>query len=397
MPLRVAYILDRFPQPSETFILNEIVSVMRHGHDCRIFSAYRPYAPPLHAAARALVDGGRVKYLPSAGCVRRGCWLLGRLAGRPRGTYARLRALEGQGHLRWYATGALSLTRDVERYRADVLHAHFAAVGAQYAAGVHHWTGIPMTITAHRYDIFDLPPDNYPQLASMAAALVTISQYNRRYLVDHFGVADEKIRVIHCGVETDVFAPPEKPRGGGGRCDILCVATLVPVKGHRYLLDAVSELRRSGVDCTLTLAGDGLERADLERRAAERGLGSAVRFLGFQTQDQVRDLMRVCDMVVLPSLSEGIPVCLMEAMSCEAPVVATSVCGVPELVTDRVTGLLVPPADAKAIAAAIRWVATHPVEAQAMGRRARQQVAAQFDLSACTKQLIDLWQGACGA
>ena len=116
----------------------------------------------------------------------------------------------------------------------------------------------------------------------------------------------------------------------GAPVRLLCVARLAPVKGHRYLLRALARLREAGLECELTLAGDGPERDALERQAAELGLADAVRFLGFQRQTEIRTLYRWCDLMVLPSLSEGIPISLMEAMACGRPVVATTVRGVPQ-------------------------------------------------------------------
>lgn len=394
---KVAYIQERFPEPNESFVANEIVSVMDHGLDCRVYSILRPTGAPAHERARLLVESGRVVQHEVPGRVGRGLALAGRLARQPGETIDAWRRLGGPSEFRWYARGAVALARDIERWGADHVHAHFAALGAEYAMAVHHWTGIPFTVTTHRYDIFELPPGNLREMGLASSGLICISEFNRRHLRDEYGIPEEKLPVIHMGVETENFAPG-RPEGrwNRGTLKLLTVANLVSLKGHRFLLEAAHDLLAAGTPCEVMLAGDGRERAALEAYARQLGLGGAVRFLGTQTQAQVRALQHECDVFVLPSLIEGIPVCLMEAMACGTPVLATSVYGVPELVVDRVTGLLVPPGDRAAIVAALGWMMGHRAEVDAMTERARAKVVAEFDRATCTKQLIDLWQRSSG-
>lgn len=393
--MKIAYILSCFPQVSETFILDEITSVLRQGVDCHVWSIFRPGDPCMHADAKTLLDDGRVSYYNRLWRFSKYVSLLTQVVRHPSTAARRTCDLKGERAFRRYAANAWSLARQIERYGADVVHAHFAAAGAQYAMAVHCWTGIPFTVTTHHGDIFVSPPDNYSDIARVSESIVCISEHNRNYLKSHFALPPGKLTLVHCGVDPTIYSPQcsdRRPRNGVLR--ILCVARLAPVKGHHYLFQALSALKNDGVEWELVLAGDGPERKSLESEAAELGIVSQVRFLGFQTQEQVLSLQRASDLFVLPSLSEGIPVSLMEAMACGIPVIATSVRGVPELVINKHTGLLVPPKAPTAIAEAIRWIVEHPEEVEAMTERARQKVVEEFNRERCTEQLIGLWKEA---
>jgi glycosyltransferase involved in cell wall biosynthesis len=162
------------------------------------------------------------------------------------------------------------------------------------------------------------------------------------------------------------------------------------VKGQAVLLDAIGELARRGVPVELTLAGDGPERARLERRAAQLGIQHRVTFAGAVANDRVADLYAAADVFCTSSFAEGLPTVLMEAMAMGLPVVATRINGIPELVEDGVTGLLVSPARADALAAALERLATHPEERQRMGHAGRRKVVDERDERRAAARLLAL-------
>jgi L-malate glycosyltransferase len=179
------------------------------------------------------------------------------------------------------------------------------------------------------------------------------------------GVPAQKIVVVYNGIPEGAFVNTPPASLTTTAPVILCVANLFAYKGHRYLLEAVAHLRDRGADCTLVLIGDGPERTTLE--ALARGLGIDVRFLGFRT-DVDRWLSRA-DVSVLPSLTEGMSNAVMEAMAAGKPTVATDVGGTAELLRDR--GVLVPPADADALADALELVLGDDALAARLGAAAR--------------------------
>jgi len=391
--VKVAYILRSFPSVSETFITDEIVAVMRQGIDCHVISLLRPRRQPHHEHAEAILKAGRVSYLGTGGLLGKYRSLFGYAVSHPIRVFRSMKHVELTGSFRRHAWVTPALCAEIDRYGPDLLHAHYANLPGECAWAAHRTTGIPFAVTTHGHDVFFYPPDDYRGLAEAAEAVVCVSEFNRRYLSSRFGVPYDKLRVIHCGVDLKAFTAPYRPAGGAnGLLKILCVARLTPVKGHRYVLEALRLLRQDGIASELVLVGDGPLRKELEEYAAELGVTSAVRFRGALLREEVLSLLRECHLFVLPSLSEAMPISLMEAMACRVPVIATAVHGVPELVVDKVTGLLVPVKSPEAIVESVRWVMDHPAEVEQMVERGRAKVAAEFEREKCAQQLTALWR-----
>jgi glycosyltransferase involved in cell wall biosynthesis len=149
-------------------------------------------------------------------------------------------------------------------------------------------------------------------------------------------------------------------------------------KGVEVLLEAMRGLRAAYLDARLLIAGDGEHRAALERRAAALDLGGAVRFLGRCDAGRVRGLLRGARALVVPSIYEGMPLVVLEAMEAGLPVIASRVSGIPEVVADQVTGWLVPPEDPERLAAALTEALADPDEARRRGEAGRRRVEAEF-------------------
>jgi glycosyltransferase involved in cell wall biosynthesis len=389
--------MSRFPKISETFILNEILELERLGLRVEVFALLREDAPVSHPEARRIAE--RAVYGTSVPRLVRA--QLHWLRRRP-GTYLRTwwRALRGNATSPKFllrtpmtvACGAL-FALEAERRGVEHVHAHYATHPALAAWVVGRLTGLPYSFTAHAHDIYVERPMLAQKLAGARFA-VAISDYNRRLLEELYG-ENERIRVIHCGIEPHFFAPREQPPAAGA-LRILCVASLEDYKGHPHLLEACALLRDRGVPFRLLLVGEGEDRPAIERRVAELGLGDSVELLGAQPRDRVAALLAETDVSVLPSVvtasgkKEGIPVVLMEALAMEVPVVATSISGIPELVEHERTGLLVPERDAEALAEALERIHRDREAARAMAAAGRQKVLAEFDLRRNTAALRDL-------
>jgi colanic acid/amylovoran biosynthesis glycosyltransferase len=140
------------------------------------------------------------------------------------------------------------------------------------------------------------------------------------------------------------------------------------------------------------LVGDGPDRAELEDARAQLGLTQLVDLVGAAAQIDVLRWWQRATVAVLPSVREGMPVCLMEAAACAVPAVATAVGGVPELIEEGVTGFVVPPGDAFALAAALERLLTNPGLAAELGRAARTRAERRFTVGRQADQLLDLWE-----
>ncbi len=187
------------------------------------------------------------------------------------------------------------------------------------------------------------------------------------------GLRLDRLVVIPNGLDVSRFRPIA--RCGGVR-HVGTLARLHPVKGLDVLVDALALLRPEAPDLEATIVGEGPERAALERRIAERGLAGRVRLAGHR--DDVAAALAALDVFVLPSRSEAFPNAAIEAMASALPVIASEVGGVPELIEDGRSGLLVPPGRPDALARAILELTRRPERARAMGRRGRADVLARF-------------------
>ena len=417
-PLRLAYLMSRFPKATETFILNEILELERLGQVVEIFPLVREREAVLQPGAGPLVErahdlrpwapavlGAQLYWLRRAPGRYLGSWL-GAIRGTIRSPRFLLRTLA-------VVPAGAAIARSVIDLDLDHIHAHWATHPALAAWVASRLSGRPYTFTAHAHDLY-VERTMLAEKIRDAAAVVTISETNRRLIGGWFGeTAERRTTVIHCGVDPAVFAPPTAPdedavdvasdpgtSAAGRPMTVVCVASLQPQKGQRYLVDASRLLVDRGHRVRCILVGEGTERPSLERRVDELGLGEVVRLAGVQPRDRVAAIVAGADVVAQPSVvlpngkTEGIPVALMEAMAAERPVVASRLSGIPELVIDGETGLLVDEGDPVALADAIERLIADPALARRVGRAGRDRVLAEFDLRVTTARLLDVFRAA---
>ena len=184
---------------------------------------------------------------------------------------------------------------------------------------------------------------------------------------------------------------------------ILSVGSLFEKKGHDYLIQAVALLVQRGMNAECLIVGDGPRRPMLEGLIAKLGLSGTVVLSGPLTTDEVRSLCRRATAFVLASVTskvegtDGIPVSLMEAMASAVPCISTPVAGIPELVQDNVTGLLVPERDPQSLADSMQRLLIDVGLRRRLGENARRRVVAEFDLRSNIVKLADLFQSSLSA
>ncbi len=279
--------------------------------------------------------------------------------------------------------------RSLRREQPAVFHAHLNwLLSCKFGLMAARIAGVPLVIASLQQ--FLLPPwrpNVYWQQRIVASAVdryVAVSQAIANQLSGSFDVPTGKIGVIHNGIPVDTFDGRSVPRGksavpdGAHRPIVLTVARLDDQKGHDFLLEAIADIP----DGTFVFAGDGDRRAALEEKAHRLGVASRVLFLGHRTD--VPTLLAECDLFVLPSLYEGFPLSVLEAMASAKPVVATAVGGTPEAVVDGVTGHLVRPEEPAALADAITRILADPLRAHGMGLAGRARVRELFSSAAMT-------------
>jgi glycosyltransferase involved in cell wall biosynthesis len=225
-------------------------------------------------------------------------------------------------------------------------------------------------------------------------AVIAVCELARQVEIERTGAAPDKVVTIYNGIDPFPAVPSETVaqlrHDFGLRSDApvaICVSRLHPQKGHEDLLAAWRRVTAVYPHVDLLIVGDGRRRSELERLAARQ---SHVHFTG--QRDDVAELLALSDLLILPSLWEGLPNVVLEAMAAGLPVVATAVGGTPELVIDGKTGLLVPPRDPAALAQAILALLTEPDLAQRLGENGRLRVADQFTIRQMVQQTEQLYQ-----
>jgi glycosyltransferase involved in cell wall biosynthesis len=299
------------------------------------------------------------------------------------------------------------LRRIMREHRVDVVHSH---AGDSNLLGMlaARLAGVPRRFATFHSLVFlarGRPDDLRNRLARrtlraygrIATKFVAISDAVRDEVIAVTGIAPERVVTVRNGIE---IPPPadaalREPRRLGLGLDpgdrvVLCVGRLTRAKGHPHLLRALALLAGDFPRLVCLLIGDGDERAPLEALAAELKIEKRVRFLGYRSD--VAELYSIGDAFVLPSEWEGLPISLLEAMAAGLPCVATRIAGTAEVIRDG-NGLLVPPQDPPALAAALRRILEDPEGAALMSEQGRRDVVARHGMERVCASYLELYRG----
>lgn len=393
-PLRIAYLTGEYPAVSHTFILREVLALRRLGVEVTTCSIRRTGPEHHRGPDERQAAATTFNVIDAAKNPRTGLaalfWSLARprrlgrtirlaLATRPAG----VKATVWQA---FYLLEAMVLARHLARQGVDRIHNHFAMASSSVAMLASELGGIPYGFTLHGpADFQDTGRWRLDVKIARAVHVACISHFARSQGMLHSDpVHWDKLRIVHCGVE------PGRYRADADRApgrDVLFIGRLAAAKGVPVLLEAFARARAAFPDARLTLVGDGPARAALEDRCRALGLGDAVRFTGYLSQDEVAAELSRADLFALPSFAEGVPVVLMEAMATGIPVLATRIAGIPELVEDGVSGRIVAPGDVEGFAGAMTALLADPAAARALGAAGRARVAAEFDIDREARKL----------
>jgi glycosyltransferase involved in cell wall biosynthesis len=394
----LAYLVSRYPAVSHTFILREVLGLRRLGWRVHVASVNPPDRPVERMTADELGEAQTTYGLKAhgvAGALGAFAWAL---LMHPDGllrAFARAWCLD-RGVRRLYglayAVEALMVARWMHKHQLDHLHAHFGTVGSTVGLLVKAVNGCRLSITIHGPDEFDDVPGQH-LVAKMQAAdhVVCISQFARSQLM-RLSPPDcwDKFEVCRLGVDTSHFTPAPQARPADP-VRLLSVGRLAPAKGQLIMVKACAALHQQGVAFELTVVGDGPDRGRLEQAVAQAGLGTQVRFTGALNTAEVHAELQRADAFVLPSLAEGIPVVLMEAMASGVPCVTTPVNGIPELVRHELNGLLATPGDVVSLAEQLGRIVTDHALRERLGVAARAQVCEAFDIQRNVASLSGLF------
>jgi glycosyltransferase involved in cell wall biosynthesis len=291
--------------------------------------------------------------------------------------------------------------------QADVIHAHWAIPTGPAAVHAARRLRIPSVITMHGGDVYVNPEQGYdfptrwyvrPALRwtlRKADALSAITEDCRQHAL-RAGAPAASIRLVFNGTDLERFCPAAHRNGAPdlrfGPQMIFACRQLFPRKGIRFLIEAAAQLKPRFPELKVVLAGDGFERPELVRLAADLGITADVTFLGWVPNSELPPYYRAAAVSVIPSLEEGFGIPAAEAMGCETPVVASDAGGLPEVVENGVTGLVVPRGDSQALATAIGSLLADPGLRRQMGQAGRERALRLFDWDRTAAQFEQIYR-----
>ncbi len=386
---RVAYVLKMFPRLSETFILNEILELERHGLPLRIFSLRRPVDGVRHAQLNSLQSP--VSYLPqtiqqSPLRIARAQWHVWSKFPRAwrhtlRHALRHARSDGDRGKLSAFYQ-ACCVVRELPGLRH--LHAHFANLPARVALLVHRLTGASYSITTHAKDIFQNDPFASPKLKERlkhARFVIANSRFSAECIHSHLN-GEAQIHVVRNGLDLEAF--PRRPSLPNEPL-ILSVGRLVEKKGFTHLVAACQILEQRGVPFSCELVGTGPLSGALKEQIGACSLGGRVRLLGPLPQQELRRHYERARVFALPCVQAAdgdrdiLPNAVKEAMAVGVPVVTSRMAGIEELVEDGRSGMLVEPGDVASLAGRLELLLGDALLCQRFVEQGRATIELCFD------------------
>ena len=382
-PARIAYVLKVYPRFSQTFVVNEILAheaaglkldifSMRLSDDVRFHESIARVQSPVHQIRRPSAKASDfLVQLHATARVLPNVWQV--LADNPHVIASDMYQ-------------AMELARQVHEKGICHLHAHFGTVATTTSRLAARIAGIGYSFTAHAKDIYHESVDEqvlHSKLAD-AATVITVSDYNLKYLKSKYGSAAERTVHINNGLPLDEF-PFVEPKGREPL--IFAVGRFVEKKGFADLIQACFLLKAKGRQFQCEIAGGGVLMDELAAMIENLELADCVHLLGPQPQSEIRKKLKSAAILAAPCVvaadqdRDGLPTILLEAMAIGTPCISTDVTGIPEVLRDGETGLTVPQRDEKALAAACERLLDDAVLGCRLAGNARRQIEDKFDIT----------------
>lgn len=390
--MTVTYLLHRFPRVTDTFIMREIDSLAKCGIAVKVVSVWKPSQRETTTDLLAAWSSRVTFLLPKSigSCIALLCAEIFRsprkfVSAFMRAILTARPGFRGFAYQLFYLAEALMAAKQIRLSDCRHLHNHFGDQSGMVTLLASILTGVDYSISFHGPHIFfDAANSSIKEKLSSASFSRSISYFCRSQLMIFAGSTEIKSEIIHCGVNPKLY-PFRLPKPDVEI--IFCAARMAPEKGIEFLLQAFKIVIEVNRNTRLRIAGDGSSKASLQATAVQLGISDSVEFLGQLAEVEITNELCASDLFVLPSLAEGLPVSLMEAMAVGVPVVATNIAGVSELVKNGESGFLVPPTDVYTLAATIlRVISDHKLRIQ-VAECGRQTIVDHFDIDTESKKL----------
>jgi len=392
--MSIAYLVSDYGAASHTFVRREVAALRSLGIAIAAFSVQ----PGREREAAESLLGRSVLDYPAA--------LLWALLTRPRRFFScwslalrhRVGGLRALVWSQFHFLEALLLARLMRRQGVQHLHNHFANSGATVGMLAAHFAELPWSLTLHGISETDYPAGALLAEKVKRAAFVACASYFMRAQAMRFVTDDQwaKMHLVRCGI--DLSAVPDRPAPHrSANVDpprLVCVGRLSPEKGYPGLFAALAGLVEEGLDFSLTIVGDGPAADAIRADAKSRKLDDHIRFTGSLPESATLAEMAKADIFVLPSLMEGLPVVLVEALALGLPVVASRVAGIPELIEDDKSGRLFTPSDWQDLQARLRDVLIDRSAWARLGAEGRQRVEQEFRVETAAARMAELFSPA---
>ncbi|MFT3786793.1 MAG: glycosyltransferase family 4 protein [Tepidisphaeraceae bacterium] len=380
--MTIAYLVNQYPQTSHSFIRREILAHESAGLNVVRYTLRRSEADLPDPQDRAERD--RAKVVLGVGALGLVGATLRSAFTSPSRFFSALKLTIAEGrrsdrglfrHLICLAEACV-LAKWLKRDGVEHVHAHFGTNSTAVATLTHVLGSVPYSFTVHGPEEYDRAPGlGLRAKVSHAKFAVTISEFGRGQLMRWTDPRDwDKIVVVRCGLD-DIFLGDLRPTPPPDVNRVVCVGRLVEQKAQLILVTAAALLVKRGVNIQVDLVGDGPMRPLIEAAIAKHKLQNHVTILGWKSASDVRLAYEQCRVVAQPSLAEGLPVSIMEALAVGRPVVTTAIAAIPELIETNVNGWIVPPGAAAPLADALEAALTSPTSRlEAMGLEGRRRV-----------------------
>ena len=408
--MKIAFILKSFPALSETFILNQITGLLDRGLEVDIY-AYRPRNDPaVHADVERYNLLKHVCYMTlSASMPRNKIYrVLKGLGHVATGLYKNPMVILNSLNFLKFGKDAVSLSLFYQtipflgKGPYDIIHCQFGDLGhlAITLKAVGAIRGEIVT-TFRGYDISSYISERsehiYDALFKKGNLFLCVSNQIKGTLIN-LGCEERRIIVHRSGVHINKFCVRLRHSKTAGKLRLLTVARLVEKKGVQYGIQAVAKVLKKYPNIEYKIVGDGRLKKTLHGLIADLKVCDNVKLLGWQRQEEVVELLREADILLAPSVtsqsgdSEGIPGAIVEALACGLPVLSTRHSGIPEVIQDGESGLLVPERDTDALAAKLEYLIEHSELWPEMGRKGRAYVEEHYDIDKLNDRLVEIYQ-----
>lgn len=401
--MQVALFLTNFPNLSETFLLSQITGLIDLGLEIDIFASANPGESKVHPQVGKYDLTNRANYSDTVAPVsERLIKAVGIIARNfYKNPLAFTKAIKSRSLRDIFYVNNFINSKSTKSY--DLIHAHYGPNGL--IGAILKETGVfkgKLLTSFHGYDmsllIAEKGEDVYKKLFEHGDRFLPVSNFWKEKLID-MGCDRERIIVHRMGIDLDQFRFKER-KWDSRRLKLITVARLDEKKGYEYSIKAVTKLIEAnpGLEIEYSIIGEGPLRTSLRNLIRNARMEDKIRILGPMDQEELRAHLENAQIFILASSTsrdgdmEGIPVVLMEAQACGMPVVSTLHSGIPEVVLDGESGVLVPEGDVDALTERLQYLVEHPELWPEMGRRGRKLVEQKYDIKMLNSRLVRIYE-----